>query len=208
MKTSWLYIHNFNYTKNLPTLMMLVLFSGYVEAEFLDELLLKDVAKDYVNVGSSDPGWTEFELLSEYRYKTSEEIIWVVPKGFVVNGASIPYQVWSVVGGPWSGRYRNAAVVHDWMCEEAIIDSNYVHRLFYDMMIESGVERVKARIMYIAVKAFGPQWSKSIGFGLEKKIYRPEFDSVKFKNIIKAANNDDLSIEEVDNFIESYRSSN
>ena len=36
-----------------------------------------------------------------------------VPYGFISDGASIPKFVWSIVGSPWTGRYVQAAVVHD-----------------------------------------------------------------------------------------------
>src|SRR5690606_17679728 len=38
---------------------------------------------------------------------------WPVPAGAIVDGASIPWPLWSVLGGPFEGAYRNASVIHD-----------------------------------------------------------------------------------------------
>lgn len=39
----------------------------------------------------------------------------VVPQGFLTDGASVPRVFWGLIP-PW-GRYGQAAVLHDWLCE-------------------------------------------------------------------------------------------
>lgn len=135
-----------------------------VNAEFIGELLLRDVAADYENHGESDPGHTEFELLVDYSYRDANGTVWNVPAGTVVNGASIPRVVWNSIGGPWSGKYRNAAVVHDHLTVERPSSSEVVHRLFLDGMLENGVNPVRARLMYAAVVTFGGRWNEAGNF--------------------------------------------
>lgn len=144
--------------------MFAALYSASSHAEFAPRLLLEDVAARYGESGPFDPGHTEFKLLKDYWYIDSAGRKWTVPKGYVVNGASIPKAVWSVVGGPWSGKYRNAAVIHDYLTGEKISTSEIVHRLFYDSMRESGVSLVRARLMYAAVVVGGGVWSDVAGF--------------------------------------------
>lgn len=133
-------------------------------AEFSDRLLLEDVAHLHENDGESDPGHTEFKLLADYGYTDAEGKEWTVPAGYIVNGASIPRAVWASVGGPWSGKYRNASVVHDYLTAERFSSSKIVHRLFYDGMIESGVSKARAKLMYAAVVIGGGKWSDVPGF--------------------------------------------
>jgi hypothetical protein len=83
---------------------------------------------------------------------------WAVPAGAVVDGASIPQAAWSLVGGPFEGRYRDASVVHDWYCAIRTEPSEKVHRMFYDAMRASGVESWRASVFYYAVRKAGPQW--------------------------------------------------
>ena len=52
-------------------------------------------------------------LLSELRYTDPDGVAWIAPAGSVVDGASIPRVLWSFMGGPFDGRYRNASVLHD-----------------------------------------------------------------------------------------------
>jgi Protein of unknown function (DUF1353) len=41
-----------------------------------------------------------------------------VPAGAIVGGASIPQVFWSIIGGPFEDKYREASVIHDYYCEQ------------------------------------------------------------------------------------------
>jgi len=83
---------------------------------------------------------------------------WDAPAGSIVDGASIPQIAWSFTGGPFEGKYRDASVIHDVACVQHQRDWQQVHLAFYTAMLASGVERLKAKIMYGAVYQFGPRW--------------------------------------------------
>lgn len=84
---------------------------------------------------------------------------WPVPAGVVVNGASIPQVLWSLIGGPFEGPYRNASIVHDHYCDVRARTWQDTHRVFLDAMLCSGVGRLRAKTMYYAVYRFGPRWT-------------------------------------------------
>ena len=134
--------------------------------KFEGRLILEDVADAYDPdpEGNVDPGWTEFELLNDYSFVDSRGQRWTAPRGTVVNGASIPKAAWSIMGGPWSGRHRNAAVIHDYHCAELISNSETVHRLFYDGLRANGVSKSKAKVMYYAVLVGGSDWNEGASF--------------------------------------------
>jgi len=100
----------------------------------------------------------KMRLLSEYKYVDPPGIEWLAPSGSVVDGASIPQFAWSVVGGPYEGKYRNASVVHDVACDAKARPWEQVHKMFYDHMLCSGVGKSKAQAMYWAVYQCGPRW--------------------------------------------------
>ena len=134
----------------LALVFSLVLTSVGVAAglgKYLDDLVLKDVGDG-----------RQFEVVSQYRYVDPTDTVWTVPQGTVVNGASIPRYLWSLVGGPWEGKYRNASVIHDYFFDRKQYESDSVHRVFYDAMIASEVPELKAKIMYFAVLRFNPRW--------------------------------------------------
>lgn len=85
---------------------------------------------------------------------------WQVPKGAKVDGASIPKSLWSVIGGPFSGKYRAASVIHDYYCDVQTRPSKAVHKVFHDAMLASGVTPNWATLIYNAVDWFGPSWDK------------------------------------------------
>lgn len=106
-------------------------------------------------------GDREIILLKPFLFLDRKGREWKVPKNYKADGASIPSVFWSFVGGPLSGGYRDASIVHDYFCERKTIESSVVHKTFYDGMLARGVAERKAKIMYKAVSWFGPNWKRS-----------------------------------------------
>lgn len=101
-------------------------------------------------------------LSEDLIFKDGQRRVWRTPAGYRSNGASIPKVLWSVIGGPLSGRYRIPAVMHDYFCDRRSHDWRIVHRAFYEGMRSAGVSATKAWIMYRAVHNFGPRWTQKI----------------------------------------------
>lgn len=99
------------------------------------------------------------ELLKPISYVDGNGFEWKVPAGENVDGATIPRAAWSMVGGPYSGKYRNASVIHDRYCSTKSETWRATHDMFYDAMRCSGVSKKLAKIMYYAVYRFGPRWA-------------------------------------------------
>jgi hypothetical protein len=100
----------------------------------------------------------KMRLLDDFAYVDPFGSRWDAPKGSIVDGASIPKFAWSFIGGPFEGSYRNASVIHDVACEQRSRDWRTVHEAFYTGMLASGVQVLKAKIMYAAVYFLGPRW--------------------------------------------------
>src|SRR6202795_2336164 len=111
-------------------------YSGYVEAR-------------WENDGRS------MTLLSELRYTDPQGNVWIAPTGSVVDGASIPRSLWSLMGGPFEGKYRNASVLHDVAYDQHKRPWQQVDRMFYDAMRCSGVGSVEAKTFYYALYRHG-----------------------------------------------------
>ena len=97
-------------------------------------------------------------LLQPFEYIDPKGTRWPVPPGTVLDGASIPKLFWSIIGGPFEGRYRNASVIHDFFCQVRTRPFPAVHRVFYDAMLSSGLTDRTSWLMYKAVDQFGPRW--------------------------------------------------
>jgi hypothetical protein len=105
------------------------------------------------------PDGRKMELQKPFAFIDSDELRWGVPKRAQVDGASIPKFLWSITGGPYEGKYRNASVVHDYFCSVNTRTWQATHRMFYEAMLVSGVAPRQATIMYAAVRYAGPRWS-------------------------------------------------
>lgn len=79
------------------------------------------------------------QLVAPIAFIDSKGVRWDVPKGATVDGASIPRFFWSVIGGPFGGKYRDASVIHDWYCDVRTRPWREVDRMFYEAMIARGV---------------------------------------------------------------------
>ena len=97
-------------------------------------------------------------LLAPISYTQANGTAWPVPKDIELDGASIPRFLWSLIGGPFEGRYRDASIVHDHYCVVRTRSWQDTHRVFYDAMLSSGETSTKAKVMYYAVYRFGPRW--------------------------------------------------
>jgi hypothetical protein len=101
-------------------------------------------------------------LISDLTFVDEADLEWPVPKGAEVDGASIPKPFWSIIGGPYEGKYRDASIIHDFYCDRRTRKWEATHRVFYEAMIVSGVETSKAKIMFFAVWWMGPRWEERV----------------------------------------------
>lgn len=78
-----------------------------------------------------------------------------IPQGFMFDGASIPKFAWSIIGSPFTGKYYNAGLMHDYFYRTGIVTKKEADELFYVKMRQDGVGYIKANLMFAAVKMFG-----------------------------------------------------
>lgn len=122
--------------------------------------------------GAVDTRWEDdgitMVLLDELRYTDPYGEVWIAPAGSRVNGASIPRAFWSVIGGPFEGKYRNASVLHDVAYGEQSRPWEEVDRMFYNAMRCSGVGVVTAKTMYYALRRHGRHWKHKQALPVEE----------------------------------------
>lgn len=92
------------------------------------------------------------------RYDKLESYGIRINKGYNWNGANIPKFLWRIVGSQYNPEFLPASMVHDWLCEnkDFIIDkgARVSSIIFRDILVLSGVSKVKANIMMTAVYIF------------------------------------------------------
>lgn len=103
---------------------------------------------------------SRFELIESIAYVNSELEI-TVKAGFISDMASIPKMFWGIIGSPFEGKYRKAALIHDGLYGSHWLTKKESDALFLEMMKVNGVSWLKRYTMYYAVKWFGNgAWNK------------------------------------------------
>ncbi|HEY1582519.1 MAG TPA: DUF1353 domain-containing protein [Chthoniobacterales bacterium] len=115
-----------------------------------------------VPVTQWNPDGRSMTLVRELNYTDPNGTVWVAPAGAVVDGASIPRSLWSFMGGPFEGKYRNASILHDVAYDQRNRPPKECDRMFYDAMRCSGVSALEAKTMYYALLRFGWHWNFAI----------------------------------------------
>jgi hypothetical protein len=123
-------------------------------------------------------------LLNELRYTDPKGVVWIAPAGSKVDGASIPRSLWTFMGGPFEGKYRNASVLHDVAYEQRNRPWEDCDRMFYNAMRCSGVSAVEAKTMYYSLYKFGHHWKFPIRRA--KRVKEKELERASSEEIRKA----------------------
>ena len=112
-------------------------------------------------------GEEKFELDKSLIYKIPDNfplhaqrgVEVIAPEGFITDLASIPRVFLSIFRK--LGKHRKAAVIHDRLYDTGFYSKKYADMIFLYAMKESGVNIVKRRLMYWAVKYGGTlSWRK------------------------------------------------
>jgi Protein of unknown function (DUF1353). len=99
-------------------------------------------------------------LLSELRYTDPEGILWIAPAGSVVDGASIPRVLWSLMGGPFEENIATPLSCTMSLTTEKTRPWKLCDRMFYNAMRCSGVAATEAKTMYYALYRHGRHWKR------------------------------------------------
>jgi hypothetical protein len=114
------------------------------------------------------------QLLSPLLYTDPDGVQWIAKAGLKTDGATIPPFAWPFIGGPFEGKYRDAAVIHDAGCHDQNRRWEAVHLAFYNAMRCKEVEAWRAKVMYAAVYFFGPRWVLNPTDELPKRLFETE----------------------------------
>lgn len=111
-------------------------FSGPVRAEWSDDGL-------------------HMVVINELAYTDPDARVWKVPAGFVTDGASIPAELWSLIGSPFTGKYRVAAVFHDAAYRTLGVARGDADNMLREASLELGCEHWRADAIYEGVRLGG-----------------------------------------------------
>lgn len=139
-------------------------FSGNPKTEWL------------VDQSGADRGMS---LIQDFWYLDPSGRKWGAPKGSVINGASIPRPLWSMVGSPYTDDYRRASIVHDIACDDQTVQRKDADVMFYHACLAGGCSFLQANLLYAGVRigawasaSFAPE-----SFAKERMLFRVPFSA-------------------------------
>lgn len=95
----------------------------------------------------------KWETGRDLVYYTDTET-YIVPKGTITDGASIPRFLWSLVGHPLQ-EYAPSAVLHDYLYQTGMVPRDVADNIFYNSMAVLNVSWMKRKTLYYGVRLFG-----------------------------------------------------
>lgn len=104
----------------------------------------------------------ECTIKNKLRFTDPAGVVWEAKAGLVTDGASIPGVFQPFVGQPFDESFIKSAVIHDHYCDRTVRPWRQTHRVFYEALLDQGVAKAKAKVMYFAVYLGGPKWVKLI----------------------------------------------
>ena len=109
------------------------------------------------------PGTNNYRLLDDWWVWLPVSKKWLLIKaGFVFDGASIPWFLWSVVGNPWDPNWVAEALAHDGLYAAELVEKHRADKELFHLM-KQGTKKARdnARYFFIAVDDFGDAvWAK------------------------------------------------
>jgi hypothetical protein len=112
----------------------------------------------------------DMRVLEPFSYIDPSGTRWNAPVDSIIDGASIPRALWTLVGSPYTGDYRRASIVHDVACDLAGGNSamrRAADRMFYHGCRAGGCSVRQSIILYLGVRIgailpFVPQWAPAL----------------------------------------------
>ena len=116
-------------------------FDGRVVVEWLD-----------------DPFLPTMRLVEPFGFRQASGKAWTVPEGYVIKGRGMPPLFRHLIGQPFSGGYRKAAIIYDHATEDMRKPWDDAQRMFVEASISEGVAPSEAKAMYLLLRAQGSRW--------------------------------------------------
>jgi len=152
-------------------------------------------------------------VLKDFSFTDPKSKVWPAPMGSLVDGASIPQALWTLVGSPYTGDYRRASIVHDVACDDAGTDKKKrraADRMFFHACRAGGCSVLQSIILYLGVRVGAaakdvPPWHAAISAESAGPRLRRSEDELRLERDFKLIADRVLSLGESDDDAEVER---
>jgi hypothetical protein len=145
------------------------------------------------------------KLLQDFAFEDAQGRRWLAPKDQFIDAHSIPPAFRALVGAPFEGNYRKAALLHDYYSSAKTEQWKDVRRLFFNAARASGIAPADAKVMYMALYAEAPRWEprgsscfNHCHAARSELVWRPVITENALRPIVEWIDSDDPSLDEID----------
>lgn len=166
-------------------------FTGRVVVEWVDE-------NEFV---------ASMRLVENFSFTRASGETWPVPAGSVVDGRSMTPLFVRLLGHPFEGGFRRAAIVYDYAAKQQSQTWRAAQQMFFEASIVEGMLPVEAKVMYLLINATGPRWvvrgesscfSECHHTGDAELVWRPVVDDDPVVALISFVRDEDPSLEQIE----------
>jgi len=94
----------------------------------------------------------EMRLIDDFAFTDPNGRVWAAPASSIIDGASIPRELWAVVGSPYTDNYRRASIVHDIACNTPGVNRKEADVMFFHACRAGGCDSIQAFVLYAGVR--------------------------------------------------------
>jgi len=149
-------------------------------------------------------------LLSDFGYQDDQGKLWLVAKGEIIDGYSIPPQLQPLIDSPSVTEYRKASVIQDSFSRRKTEPWRNVDRMFYAAVVTEGLTQGEAKLLYTAVYAGGWRWEprgsscyKSCHASAALLAWQPDVTLSELAPVVAWLRQGDPSLEEIEQRVDA-----
>lgn len=152
------------------------------------------------------PFIASMRLVEEFSFQQANGKSWVVPAQTTVDGRFAPPLFTRLVGHPFEGGFRKAAIVYDYVSGDMTQPWSEAQRMFYEASVVEGILPIEAKVMYMLMNAAGSRWAErrssscfsSCHTGDHDLVWRPLVDDDPVVALVSWVRQSDPSLDEID----------
>ena len=157
-----------------------------------------------------DPFVPTMRLVEPFEFDQAQGKVWKVPQGHIVKGRGMPPLFRNLIGQPFYGGSRKAAIIYDHATQEMKKPWDQAQLMFFEASMAEGVTQSEAKAMYMLLRAQGSRWeipgSRCYGSchgKTEPLLWRPVVDEAVVSDLLGWVRRDNPSLVEIEQLAET-----
>ena len=150
-------------------------------------------------------------VVEDFGFRQAMGKFWQVRRGEVLEGKGMPPLLCDLVGSPYEGSFRNAAMVYESATQRRTEKWDEAQRMFFEAAVAEGVALRDAKVMYLLLAIQGSRWevlgsSRCFGscHGVSGPLeWRPVINEARTGELVNWVRTADPKLEEIDRHAQS-----